>query len=327
METRYCPQCGTPNAANFRFCQKCGASLSETSSPQEETLASAPASVRVHASPRLPASPPTTSLAPHATQVQPMPYAQQVGQMGTGGLSAVNIWGPFAGYGERGRHVSWLLDNQGAQAEQLRNAVTQRFHQREIPGARVQSRTLTGKGIAVERRRYYVVRRGIATAGLYIARFGHDLYISQVTYAKGPINPLRVLILALMLVLQFYMVFGYTTTLNSALQSAVGSFDLLRGFRAGDPGTLGLLLCCIGPIGALNSLALGLAGLHMVYKFLTDKDPFALLRTPPNEFQQDDIVALEKAVEETVRQSLDVVGIDSALMPPAPEYGVRSRLI
>jgi len=327
METRYCPQCGTPNAANFHFCQKCGASLSEASLTQTETPVPAPASVSVRADPRSPQPAATSSLAPHAVPAQPVPYTQQIGQMGTGGLSAANIWGPFAGYGERGRHVSWLLDNQGDRAEQLRNAVTQRFGQREIPGARVQSRTLTGKGIVVERRPYYLVRRGIATAGLYIARFGRDLYISQVTYAKGPINPLRVLILALMVIFQLYIVYGYTASVNSALQSAIGSFDLLRGFRGGDPGVLGALLCCIGPLGAVNSLALVLAGLHMVYKFLADRDPFALLRTPPNEFEQDDIIALEKSVEETVRQSLDTVGIDAAQMPPASQYGFRTRLI
>jgi len=65
----------------------------------------------------------------------------------------------------------------------------------------------------------------------------------------------------------------------------------------------------------------------MIYKFFTEKDPLALLRTPPNEFQLDDTVALEKAVEETVRQSMDVVGIDSGLMPPATEYGLKQRLI
>jgi len=80
-------------------------------------------------------------------------------------------------------------------------------------------------------------------------------------------------------------------------------------------------------LGTLNTLGLFLAGLHMVYKFLTDKDPLALLRTPPNEFQQDDVIALEKAVEETVRQSLDAIGIDTALMPPALEYGIKRRLI
>jgi hypothetical protein len=234
----------------------------------------------------------------------------------------LDIWGPFAGYGERGRHVSWLLDNLGERAEALRDAVTNRFRERQIPGARVQPQTLTGKGIAVERRPYYLIKRGVATAGLYITRFGQDIYISQVTYAKGAINPLRTVILSLMVLFQLYIVFGY----GGSVESSIGSFDLLSGYSGGSD-SLGFLLCCIGPLGALNTLGLSLVGLHVIYKFLTEKDPLMLLRTPPNEFQQDDIIALEKAVEETVRQSLDAIGIDSALMPPALEYGIKRRLI
>jgi hypothetical protein len=41
----------------------------------------------------------------------------------------------------------------------------------------------------------------------------------------------------------------------------------------------------------------------------------------PNEFQLEDIIALEKAVEETVRQAMEVVGIDSGLLAPVGEYG------
>ena len=275
-----------------------------------------------------PVAPPAVRAQPTApayrpAQVQPSAYAQPIGQMGRAGLSIVDIWGPFAGYGERGRHVSWLLDNLGDRAEKLREAATNRFQERNIPGARVEPRTLTGRGIAVERRPYYLVRRGITTAGLYIARFGQDLYISQVTYAKGAINPLRVLILALMVLFQLYMTFAY----SASVASAVGSFNLMAGLEGLNYEELVTLLCCVGPLGLLNELALILAGLHMIYKFLTDRDPLALLRTPPNEFQYDDIVALEKAVEETVRQGLDAIGIDSALMPPAREYGVRRRLI
>ena len=44
---------------------------------------------------------------------------QPVGQAGTGGFSAVDIWGPFAGYGQRGRHFYWLLDGLGHRAEDL----------------------------------------------------------------------------------------------------------------------------------------------------------------------------------------------------------------
>jgi hypothetical protein len=265
---------------------------------------------------------PSTSSSRTATRSDPLYPEERIGQIGTGGLSAADIWGPFAGYGERGRHVSWLLDNLGDRAEDLREAVINRFRERQIPHAKVEPRTLTGKGIAVERRPYYLIRRGITTAGLYIARFGQDLYISQVTYAKGAINPLRATILGVMVLFQLYMVLGY----GQSLESAVGSFDVLSGYSGGS-GSLGFLLCCIGPFGILNTLGLSLVGLHVVYKTLTDKDPLAILRAAPNEFQKDDTIALEKAVEETVRQALDAIGLDSSLMPPAAEYGVKDRLI
>jgi len=310
METQYCPQCGKANAPGFRFCQHCGAALTEAPVP-----AGAPAT------PVAKAPPPTAPT--YVAQPQPAYPPQPITQMGAAGFSAVDIWGPFAGFGERGRHVSWLLDNLGERAEALREAVINRFRDRQIPGARIQPQTLAGKGIAVERRPYYLIRRGITTLGLYIARFGQDLYISQVTYVQGPINNLRVALAALMGLFQLYFLFGYADSLNSAVGS---SFSLFGGGRP-DTGTLGFLLCCIGPLGTLNTFALLLGVVFSVYKFLTDKDPLALLRTPPNEFQQDDIIALEKAVEETVRQSLDIVGIDSKLMPPASEYGIRRRLI
>lgn len=310
MKARYCPQCGKANVPDVRFCQHCGVSLAE-----------APLATRAETRPTTapPATTPTPATARPPGDRQPQPIAQ----MGAGGLSLVDIWGPFAGYGERGRHVSWLLDNLGDRAETLREAISNRFRERQIPGAVVQPKTLTGRGIAVERRPYYLIKRGVATAGLYVARFGQDLFISQVTYAKGAINPLRVLILLLMVTFQVYLMFYYGTSLGSA----VGSFDLFGGYTAGNPEALGTLLCCVGPLGLLNTLGLFLAGLHMLYKFITDKDPFMLLRTPPNEFQHDDIVALEKAVEETVRQSLDIIGIDTALMPPASQYGIKRRLI
>lgn len=309
METIYCPQCGKPNPIDVRFCQYCGLAVAEA-----RELAKVPSGTGQGAA--------QTSIVGPGAPGTAVPQAEPIGQMGQGGLSALDIWGPFAGYGERGRHVSWLLDNLGERAEDLRDAVTKRFEERQIPFGRVQPKTLTGRGIAVERRPYHLVRRGLATEGLYIARFGKDLFISQVTYAKGAINPLRVVLLILSMLFQLYVMYGYGKSLTSSL----GSFNLLGGY-GGDLGAFSGLLCCVGPLGLLNTLALATAGAHMIYKFITVKDPFMLLRTPPNEFQQDDIVALEKAVEETVRQSLDLVGIDAGLMPPATDYGVKQRLI
>ena len=320
--TESCPHCRRTNVRGAQFCQHCGRTMILTphAAKEAESLQERTPSTGETAEPITVARPsPPVHQPPRTAQRPP----DEIQQMGAGGFSALDIWGPFAGYGDRGRHVSWMLDNLGERSEALRQAVTNRFQQRQIPRAVVQPKTLTGRGIAVERRDYHLIKRGVATEGLYIARFGHDLYISQVTYAKGPINPLRVLVLCAMIAFQLYLMFGY----GSSLAGAAPSFDIFGGASFGDLGSLSVLLCCVGPMGLLNTLGLLLVGLHMVYKFITDRDPLMLLRTPPNEFEYDDIVALEMAVEETVRQSLDQVGIDSALMPPAPVYGVKRRLI
>lgn len=294
-----CPYCGAENAPGHRFCINCGEPL------PEETRQGTPLLV--------------SEGGPPPVRVEMPPAPARIGQMGADGTAAMNIWGPFAGYGTRGRHVAWLLNDLGERAEALRDAITRRFEQRGIPNARVQQVKLTGRGIGVEQRPFYLIQRGIATVGLYIARFGRDLYISQVTYAQGPLNTLRVLVVALMVLFELYFLFGYTSALAEAMG---GSF-----FSGPDTEALLPLLCCVGPLGYLNSLALGLLALFSLYKFLTEKDPLAFLRTPPNEFEQDDIIALEKSVEQTVREALDVIGIDSKLMPPAAEYGIKRRLI
>ena len=107
--TMQCPNCGQANRADSRFCQRCGATLA----------GAAPAAI--------PAGRPAGSPPPAAPLPAPPPA---IGQLGTGGTAAGNIWTPFAGYGTRGRHVSWLLDNLGHQAGDLHTAVTDRFQQR-----------------------------------------------------------------------------------------------------------------------------------------------------------------------------------------------------
>ena len=83
-----------------------------------------------------------------------------------------------------------------------------------------------------------------------------------------------------------------------------------------------------GPLAdRLGYRLLMLAGLHMIYHFITEKDLLALLRTPPNEFQLDDTIALEKAVEETIRQSMDAIGLDANLLTPSETYSPRRRLV
>jgi hypothetical protein len=239
-----------------------------------------------------------------------------------------NIWGPFAGYGTRGRHVAWLINDHGAQADALREVVRARFERREIPDASVDNVVLTRRGIMVDSRPYFLLRRKLATAGLYISQFGQDLYVSQVTYFKGPISNART-IMVIILLLSFFL----TPILMGGrglgfLSGFTDPFGLTGSRRSSDSSGLStLLLCCFGPLFPIALIAVPLILAYSFYKWLTERDIEAVLRTTPNEFDTDDIVSLEKSVEQTVRESLDVVGIEQQLMPPADEYGFRRRLI
>lgn len=305
-----CPSCHKDNPPGSRFCQHCGHELGASKTAvasSDRTVSKAQSSGR---------------MVPTRARTEKTPTRPAARRMGEGGKFIADIWGPFAGYGDRGHHASWLLDDLGHRDSELHEAITQRFRQRQVPQTKMNWKKLTGRGVIVERRPFYLIRRGITTVALYIGQFGKDLFISQVTYAKGPISYVRVLILALMLLFQIYFTYGYTNTISSTL----GNFNPLIGGST-DFGDITLLLCVVGPLGFVNSILLWLALFYSVYKLFKTKDFFALLRVPPNEFQLDDIIALEKSVEETVRQSLDAIGLDSALMPPAEEYGFRRRII
>jgi hypothetical protein len=308
-----CPQCNKTNSAGSRFCQFCGAKMGPETAVATPISASQPT--------RAVPSQVSTPLAQASSVGKPASSpAYQATQVGAGGTSTFNIWGPFAGYGTRRRHVSWLLDDLGQKAEALHNAVTDRFKQRQVPGSNMHWVTLVAQGLIVERRPFYFVRRGITTVALYIARFGQDLYISQVTYMKSPISNVRVAIVGLMLLFWLYSV----TLYQAALVDSLSGFDPFFGTGRGFPF---FLLCVVGPLSLTNNFALLLLFLFSIYKWLREKDFLAVLRRTPNEFQEDDTIALEKAVEETVRQSLDKIGIDVNLMPRKQDYGSRGRLI
>jgi len=310
-----CPHCHAPDPGSGKFCIHCGRPLPESDEPTVQLDAES----GFLGPPDSP--PPSTQLTPpRATEsdVRPPEILTPVGAMGPTSTAPASIWGPFAGYGMRGRHVAWLLDDLGKRAEDLRQTVADRFQRRAIPNAQMQSRILTAKGVLVEQRPYFLVRRGRATAGLYIAKFGQDLYISQVSYFKGPISAARVIIV--LAIASF--VFLYPAMLSSAMDS----FSIGFGGVSGADNVFAML-CCLGPFYLGAWITLGLIALFALYKFITEKDILAPVRVQPNEFDQDDLIALEKAVEQTVRESLDVVGIEQELMPPAEEYGIRQRII
>lgn len=326
-----CPHCGAPDPGSGKFCIHCGQPLFDTSTQSDASSYDAnanpdPLAYLKDESPGAPEFPVDSSNDPAISAGGLLDSVFRVDdtspsatyQSGYAGVSTASIWGPFAGMGTRGRHVAWLLDNLGEKAEDLRNAVTRRFQDRHIPATDVQPQILVAKGLLVEQRPYYLIQRGRTTIGLYIAQFGKDLYISQVSYFKGPISTARIVIVALMAIFAIF----YPMMLAGSADNVNAGFGGISGL-----GNLVGMLCCLGPVYVGVWIALLIMVLYALYKFVVDKDILAPLRVQPNEFDQDDLIALEKAVEQTVRESLDVVGIEQKLMPPAEEYGLRQRII
>lgn len=304
-----CPNCGNPLRPGAAFCARCGQAV-----PAQPAPSIHPPTVY---QPQPPAY--TPDISPPA---QPGPAGPPVGQLGPVG-QATSIWGPFAGCGTRREHVAWLLEGLGQRAEELRDTIADLFGRRQIPAAQVRQVLLTGKGVAVEQRLFYRVRRGLATVWLYVARFGQDLYVSQVSYIKGPLSVLRMLVAGVLLALV-----GLSWINALVVFSTASSFSLGRwGSMYGPSELLIGALCCTGPLGSIASLALIVGAIYSIYRFLTEKDLLALLRSSPNEFQEDDIVSLEKAVNETVRQSADLLGIDRQLLAPGQAYRSGRRVI
>jgi hypothetical protein len=323
-----CPNCGAQNSEGYKFCFRCGYLLPVPAVTSPTTLINnvpQPGQENQVPNPPYPAPPPAPM------PVQPVPYPQsypmqqpypgapmttqqqyvmpwQTPVNSNSILAGLNIWGPFAGYGDRRHHTGWLMDNRGTVSEELIKKVDEKFKERQIPGVNLWRDWLTARGVIVEKRPYFLLKRGLASVALYICQFGKDLFVSLASYLKPPISTFRAIVAACMMLFSFYTIFIFPVALAAQVPSSTSIFSQGPSMNFG---ALITMLCVIGPLGALNNLALFLLLLYSGYKWLTIKDFWAGLRVAPNEFNEDDLMAMEKAVEQTVRISLDEIGVDS----------------
>jgi hypothetical protein len=316
----HCPNCGTENQTGYRFCMKCGNPL----------LGESPAEI-THS----PLQQPVPASSPAYPQQSTPPTNMQ--SYGGGQISApvfgsafalLNIWGPFAGYGTRRRHVGWLMDGCADRVGDLKQRINLKFNDRQIPGAMIRSQTLVARGVFVERRPYIILKRGLVSLALNVGDFGKDLFISLASYLKPPISYFRVLVISIMVLIWLFGTFILPALIFGSAQSMLSGFGgLFGGFspNAGSAGSLFFLLCILGPISAINNLALLVFLLYSLYKWLTEKDLLAGLRSAPNEFNEDDLMALEKSVEQTVRIALDEIGLNPNDLKPVE--GMSRRII
>lgn len=339
-----CSNCGTENKEGYQFCMQCGTPLVESAAPPPVDAGQPGGGAHQPAPPAYP--PPVTYGQPGSYPQQPVypqgnyppqaaypqgpaPHPSLFKGMSSPGMTALNIWGPFAGFGTRRSHRGWVMDGQGERAPELTQEVAAMYRQRQIPGAIFHPETLTAGGVYVEQRPYFILRRGLVSLALNISQFGRDLFVSIAAYLKPPISNFRVILLIVMILFAGFTNIGLPTMLSNMLEDYVNGFG---GFFGGapeipSPDTLLFLTCFIGPLGLINNIALLIFVIYSLYKWLRDKDILAGLRVPPNEFNEDDLMAMDKAVEQTVRVALDKIGLDPDELKPVLLDKERGRLI
>lgn len=246
-------------------------------------------------------------------------------------LDALNIWGPFAGCGTRRRHIGWLMDERGDRVEDLIRGIAQKYRNRQIANASISWKVLTARGMLVEKRPYFIFQRGLVTMGLNISRFGRDLFISMVSYLKPPISNFRVIVLGVMTLIWLFGTFAMPSILKGILTNAMSNMSsgLFGGYESGGDslvGLMGLFFCFFAPLAFFSGIALGLFVIYSIYKFIAEKDILAGLRVSANEFNEDDLMAMEKSVEQTVRMVLDEIGLNPDDLKPTHSDSDR-RLI
>jgi hypothetical protein len=353
-----CPTCSAENPQDSRFCLACGNPMtpSQPSSPPSQPGGSGPVRTMrpLGGQPTSSQNPPPPPYgqqpdafpppqpaanyqqAPAQVYQQPQPpsprpsyqqsYQPAQAQISSAQIATatLNIWGPFAGYGTRRRHLGWLMDSQAARYQDLLRQVNQRLQDRQIPDIRIAWKTLTARGVIVESRPYFLIQRGLVSLGLNIAPFGKDLFISMATYLKPPISTFRVLVFLAAITIQFFnILLLWWASNNVVVMSETGFFGATP-----QPNQFAIALICLsGPLTSLIGLILTVFFGISLYRFLKEKDILALLRVPPNEFNEDDLMALEKSVEQTIRSGLDDIGLNPADLKPAAVQGNETRLI
>jgi hypothetical protein len=321
------------NEDAHRFCMQCGHPLE--AAPAQTQVEETPPAPQQDSNPINQAAPPPQYQNPGNTyQPNPQLTAKDVGQavlsyskqkftQQRGRVSTFNIWGPFAGYGTQRRHLGWLMDNKSEYTDTLVKKIDSKFQEREIPETDLVYTDIMAPGVLVPVRPYFLLKRGLVSVALYVTDFGKDLFISLASYLKPPFSQFRVILLILSVV--FFFV-GFPAIFGLMFDGLNSAFSPFGGMS--EEALVGALIaiCFLVPLAAINNLALFIFLCYSVFKWIKEKDFWAGLRQRPHEFNEDDLMAMEKAVEQTVRIALDEIGLDPNDLKPV-DTGFGRRLI
>jgi hypothetical protein len=243
----------------------------------------------------------------------------------------------FAGYGQVITHHSWLLNDQHAQASEVRGAINEMIAQSGLDGLQVVPEKLTEQSLVTEPREFTRIKRKLPTIFIYVTPAGRDLYISRATAVKPAISMLRTAIVVLVLAALSYQFFSQLSSLAAANHMlATASHTLTtassQSGRGSPNAALDPILSALGTVllgstlltcldGPLFALLIALIVCSLI-SWLLEKDFWVLLRPNfLNDFQRDDVALLEQVTDDIMRAAMKQLRLDAnKIVAPAQGY-------
>lgn len=205
-----------------------------------------------------------------------------------------------------------LAEGIGDKAEEVRELILNSLINRNMPEVKVEAAKVT-TGLTSGNRNYTITTTFPgATTLVRSGQYGKDLLVTWSTYIK-PVPNWKVLTVLTIIAAVFGLQAG-SATIDAARSISSGFLEgllstgqmLITGLFAFVFGTLGALAVEIGLLAFLGLIIL--------------RDPFWVFVIQPNMFDADDIVHMSIVAHKAILESLDKVGIDTALLRAKQEF-------
>lgn len=218
----------------------------------------------------------------------------------------------FAEKGTPVHHQSWLLDGKQVPPANLRTSLLENVQRQGVMGVTASFEHLREQGVMMEERDYVRVQYGTSSVFVYMAPMGQNLYVSRTSTVRQPYSPIRIGVLAglilLLLISLIVVIIVNSSYGNSGFVDGLGTFFSYAFF--------GLLFFFIYLI------------IRSFIFLLTDKDFLAVLR--PNrlhDFTQDTLSSIEKITDKAIRETLRQAGLNAEeITPSAQSYAPEQPL-
>lgn len=200
----------------------------------------------------------------------------------------------------------------GDKVEEVRELILNSLVSRNMPEVKVEA-TRVSTGLTSENRNYTITTTFPgATTLVRSGQYGKDLFVTWSTYIR-PVPNWKVLTV-LTVIAAFFGLQAGSAAIDAARNISSGFFEGL--ISTGQMLIAGIFTFIFGTLGALAAELALLAFLGLIIL----RDPFWIFVIQPNIFDADDIVHMSIVAHKAILESLDKVGIDTALLRAKQEF-------